>query len=65
MKAKELRDLSLGELKQKEKDLSQEIFNLRLQRATGQLANSAAMLKTKRDLARVKTVLRQMETSRG
>jgi large subunit ribosomal protein L29 len=65
VKAKELRDLSLGELKQKEKDLSQEIFNLRLQRATGQLANSAAMLKTKRDLARVKTVLRQMETSRG
>jgi large subunit ribosomal protein L29 len=65
VKAKELRDLSLGELKQKEKDLSQEIFNLRLQRAAGQVANTAGVVKTKRDLARVKTVLREMEISKG
>jgi large subunit ribosomal protein L29 len=65
VKAKELRDLSLGELKQKQKDLSQEIFNLRLQRATGQVANTAGVVKTKRDLARVKTVLREMEISKG
>jgi large subunit ribosomal protein L29 len=64
VKAKELRDLSLEELKQKEKDLSQEIFNLRLQRATGQLANIAVMVNTKRDLARVKTVLKEMDTSK-
>jgi large subunit ribosomal protein L29 len=64
VKAKELRDLSLAELKQKEKDLSQEIFNLRLQRATGQVANTAGVTKTKRDLARVKTVLREMEISK-
>jgi large subunit ribosomal protein L29 len=65
VKAKELRDLSLGELKQKEKDLSQEIFNLRLQRAAGQVANTAGVVKIKRDLARVKTVLREMEISKG
>jgi large subunit ribosomal protein L29 len=65
VKAKELRDLSLEELKRKEKDLSQEIFNLRLQRATGQLANVAVMVNTKRDLARVKTVLRELDMSKG
>jgi large subunit ribosomal protein L29 len=65
VKAKELRDLSLEELKRKEKDLSQEVFNLRLQRATGQLANSAVMVNAKRDLARVKTVLKEMNTPKG
>jgi large subunit ribosomal protein L29 len=65
VKAKELRDLSLGELKQKEKDLSQEIFNLRLQRAAGQVANTTAVVKIKRDLARVKTVMKEMEISKG
>jgi large subunit ribosomal protein L29 len=65
VKAKELRDLSREELKQKEKDLSQEVFNLRLQRATGQLANSAVVVGTKRDLARVKTVLKEMNTPKG
>jgi large subunit ribosomal protein L29 len=65
VKAKELRDLSLGELKQKEKDLSQEIFSLRLQRATGQVANTAGVEKVKRDLARVKTVLREIAISKG
>ena len=64
MKAKELRDLNREELKQKEKEQSQEIFNLRLQKATGQLANTAMMPKTKRDLARIKTILRETETVR-
>ncbi len=64
MKAKELRDLGREELKQREKEQSQEIFNLRLQKATGQLANTAMMPKTKRDLARIKTILRETETVR-
>lgn len=64
MKAKELRDLSREELKQKEKDQRQEIFNLRLQKATGQLANTAAIVRTKRDLARIKTILRETETAK-
>ncbi|VBB42210.1 50S ribosomal protein L29 [Desulfatiglans anilini] len=62
MKAKELRDLSAGELRQKEKDLSQELFNLRFQKATGQLGNTAMICKTKRDLARVKTILVENKT---
>ena len=63
MKAKELRDLSAEELKEKEQGLSQELFNLRFQKATGQLGNTAMLGKTKRDLARVKTVLKELEIS--
>jgi large subunit ribosomal protein L29 len=60
MKAKELRELSAQELAEKSIELSQELFNLRFQKATGQLGNSAAIPKTKKDLARVKTILREM-----
>lgn len=63
MKAKELRELTENELKEKVKELSQEIFNLRFQKATGQLGNTAIIPKAKRDLARVKTVLREIEIS--
>jgi large subunit ribosomal protein L29 len=61
VKAKDLRELGVEELKEKEKELSQEFFNLRFQKATGQLGNTAMIVKTKRDLARVKTVLRELE----
>ncbi|MEJ2726069.1 MAG: 50S ribosomal protein L29 [Deltaproteobacteria bacterium] len=61
MKAKDLRELSVEELREKERELSQEFFNLRFQKATGQLGNTAAIVKTKRDLARVKTVIRELE----
>jgi large subunit ribosomal protein L29 len=60
-KAKELRDLSLEELRTRERELDQELFNLRLRKATGQLANTAATVKAKRDLARVKTIIRETE----
>jgi large subunit ribosomal protein L29 len=60
MKAKELRDLGLDELLEKERGLKQELFNLRFQKATGQLGNTAIIPKTKRELARVKTVLREI-----
>jgi large subunit ribosomal protein L29 len=63
MKARELRELTENELKEKAKELSREIFNLRFQKATGQLGNTAIIPKTKRDLARVKTVLREIEIS--
>ena len=65
MKAKELRELTEEELKEKAKELSQELFNLRFQKATGQLGNTAMIPKTKRDLARTKTVLRELEVSRS
>lgn len=63
MKAKEIRDLSVEELMEKEKELGQELFNLRFQKATGQLGNTAIIGQTKKDLARVKTVLRELELS--
>ncbi|MEA2038325.1 MAG: 50S ribosomal protein L29 [Thermodesulfobacteriota bacterium] len=65
MKAKELRELSEEQLMEKENELGQELFNLRFQKATGQLGNTAIVHKTKRDLARVKTVLRSWEISKG
>ena len=61
MKAKELRELSLDELLEKERELNQELFNLRFQKGTGQLGNTAIIPKTKRDLARVKTLIRERE----
>jgi len=60
MKAKELRGLNVDELKEKEVELKQEIFNLRFQASTGQLGNTAMIGKTKRNLARVKTLLREL-----
>ncbi len=65
MKAKEIRDLSVEELKAREIELNHELFNLKIQKATGQLGNTAMAGKTKKDLARVKTVLREMEISSG
>ncbi len=63
MKAKEIRDLGNKELLEKERDLKEELFNLRFQKATGQLGNTAMMGKTKKDLARVKTILRESRRS--
>ena len=59
MRARELRELSIDELSHKEKDLMEELFNLRFQRATGQLENLMRITQVKRDIARVKTVLRE------
>jgi len=63
VKAKELRDLSVEELKGKERELNQELFNLRFQKATGQLGNTAMLMKSRRNLARVKTILRETDIS--
>jgi len=63
MKAAELRDLTLDELRRKESDLNAELFNLRFQLATNQLENPMRLPSTKKDLARVKTVIAQKERS--
>ena len=65
MKASELRELSMEELLEKERALKQELFNLRFQKATGQLGNTAIISKTKKDLARVKTVIREKQIAEG
>jgi large subunit ribosomal protein L29 len=59
MRARELREWNREELVQKERDLKEELFNLRFQRATGQLENLTRLTQVKRDIARVKTVLRE------
>ena len=65
MKAKELRQLSEGELLIKEKELGEELFNLRFQHATGQLENVMRIPQVKRDIARVKTVLKEKVPNKG
>ena len=61
MKAKDLVGLSTEELLEKEADYRQELFNLRFQLATGQLENTARIKTVRKNIARVKTVLRQAE----
>jgi len=61
MKAKELRELSEEELNEKAKELGREVFNLRFQKATSQLGNTSMVPKIRKDLARVKTVLRELK----
>ncbi|MEK6526141.1 MAG: 50S ribosomal protein L29 [Nitrospirota bacterium] len=59
MDVKELRDMDVAELGEKERQLKQEVFNLRFQHATGRIENLMRIRQTRRDLARVKTVQRQ------
>ena len=59
MKARELKEMSEAELRQKDKEITEELFNLKFQHATGQLENTARLPQVRKDLARVKTVLRE------
>ena len=61
MKAQEIRDLSADELVVKLGDLKKDLFNLRLQHATNQLDNPVKIADVKRDIARVKTIIRERE----
>ncbi|SFN02605.1 50S ribosomal protein L29 [Thermodesulforhabdus norvegica] len=61
MKASELRQLTEAELHQKLKELREALFNLKIQHSAGQLQNTAALKKTKKDIARVLTVLREKQ----
>lgn len=61
MKAKEIREMSPLELSGKLLDLKGELFNLRFQLATGQLENTSQIKSVKKDIARVRTVLRETE----
>ena len=57
--AGELRDLTVDDLRVREKDLRDQLFRLRIQKSMGQLDASGKVKTTRRDLARVKTVLRE------
>ena len=60
-----MRELSEEDLLQKKKELHEEIFHLRLKRATGRLESPMKLRETRRDLARVETVLREKTLQRG
>lgn len=61
MKPQELRDMTADELKEKQRELTEALFNLRFQHATGQLDNTAQLKKTRGNIARVKTILLEKE----
>ena len=59
MKAKELKNLSVEELTKKQDELKKDLFMLRMQHATNQLDNPMQIAATKKDIARVKTIIRE------
>ena len=61
MKANEVRKMSVSELEAKLGELKKDLFNLRLQHATNQLDNPVRIAQVKRDIARVKTIIREQE----
>ena len=61
MKANEVRKMSAAELETKLGELKKDLFNLRLQHATNQLDNPVKIAQVKRDIARVKTIIREQE----
>ena len=61
MKASEIRELTGAELNEKLTELKAELFNLRFQHAINQLDNPIRLNEVKKDIARVKTVLRELE----
>ena len=65
MKTSELKELGPSELEARERELTEELFHLRLKRVTAQLANPMKVRTTRRDLARVKTLLSQRARGGG
>jgi large subunit ribosomal protein L29 len=61
MNAGELRELNDDDLRAREKELDDQLFRMRIQKSMGQLEAPARMAVTRRDLARIKTVLRERE----
>jgi large subunit ribosomal protein L29 len=61
MKADKVREMSADELAHKERELQEQLFKLRFQKSIGQLDNALKIRETRRDIARVKTVLRQKQ----
>jgi large subunit ribosomal protein L29 len=64
VKIKEIRDLDTDELTQKNKELVEELFKLRLRHTTGQLESPAMMSSVRKSIARVRTVLREREVQK-
>ncbi|EFA90123.1 ribosomal protein L29 [Peptoniphilus sp. oral taxon 836 str. F0141] len=65
MKVKEIRNMSSEELIKKADDLKGELFNLRFRLATGQLDNPQSIKMVKKDIARIKTIIRERQLQEG
>ena len=63
MKAKELRAMSVADLETKVSELKKDLFFLRMQHATNQLDNPVKIAAVKKDIARIKTIIREKETA--
>jgi large subunit ribosomal protein L29 len=63
MKVTEVRDLTIDELQQRARDMDDQLFRLRIQKSMGQLEAAHKLKGVRRDLARVRTVLREKETA--
>jgi large subunit ribosomal protein L29 len=63
VKAEQLRELSADELREKERELREQLFRLRLQKSVGQLDNTLKLQEARRDVARVLTVLKEKQAS--
>jgi len=64
MKARELREMSLEELLSKEQELKDQLFKLKFQNTLGQLENQMKMRNIRKDIARIKTIIRELELQR-
>jgi large subunit ribosomal protein L29 len=64
MKAAKVREMGPDELKTKQRELQEQLFRLRVQKSIGQLDNGIKLRETRREIARVKTVLREKQVSR-
>jgi large subunit ribosomal protein L29 len=65
MKVTEVRDLTIDELQQRARDMDDQLFRLRIQKSMGQLEAAYKLKGVRRDLARVRTVLREKETAQA
>ena len=65
MKVTEIRDLRLEEMQTKLNDLREEMFNLRFQHGTGQLENTQKLKQTRKDIARLKTIIQEVILKQG
>jgi large subunit ribosomal protein L29 len=64
MKPEQIREMSVDTLRGKEKELQEQLFKLRFQKSIGQLDNALKLRETRRDIARVKTVLKEKQVAR-
>jgi large subunit ribosomal protein L29 len=64
MKPSKVREMGTDQLETKQRELQEQLFRLRVQQSIGQLDNAIKLRETRRDIARVKTVLREKQVSR-